>query len=72
MLPVLANGRFPFYQIGIVSYGLGCGLKNIPTAYTNIQHFIDWIQEKLKLKPKKDITATNNQKKARPAFNRSK
>lgn len=24
MLPVFENGRFPFYQIGIVSYGTGC------------------------------------------------
>lgn len=31
VLPILgANGTFPFYQIGIVSYSVGCGRPNIP------------------------------------------
>lgn len=72
MLPVHVDGKFPFYQIGVVSYGAGCGLPNLPSAYTNVQQFIGWIQEKLKLKPKNDISAANNQKRNRPAFNRSK
>lgn len=40
---------YPFYQIGIVSSGLGCGKPNIPGLYTNVLHQMDWIQEKLKI-----------------------
>lgn len=71
MIPVHSDGKFPFFQIGIVSYGFGCGLKNIPGAYTNVQYFISWIQEKLKINPKNVIAAASNQKRVRPAFNRS-
>lgn len=30
MLPIHDNGTFPFYQIGIVSYAVGCGLPYVP------------------------------------------
>lgn len=48
MLPIQDNGKFPFYQIGLVSYAEGCARKNLPTVYTNIGYHIDWIQKKLK------------------------
>lgn len=51
MLPIRSEKTFAFYQIGIVSYGIGCARKNIPTAYTNVPHFIDWIQYMLKKTP---------------------
>lgn len=48
MLPVFENGKFPFYQIGIQSYGYDYGRQNTPNVYTNVQRFLDWIQDKLK------------------------
>lgn len=47
MLPVHDNGRFPYFEIGLVSYSHGCGRANIPVVYTNVQRYIDWIVSKL-------------------------
>lgn len=30
--------------VGLVSWGLDCGLKDVPGAYTNIQNLLKWIQ----------------------------
>lgn len=47
ILPLYQNGKFPYYQIGIRSYGEDCTRENIPTVYTNVQHFTKWIQDKI-------------------------
>uniref|UniRef100_A0AC11CRB9 Uncharacterized protein n=1 Tax=Ovis aries TaxID=9940 RepID=A0AC11CRB9_SHEEP len=36
------NGRW--IQIGIVSWGVGCGRRNRPGIYTNVSHYFGWIQ----------------------------
>jgi secreted trypsin-like serine protease len=36
-----------YYQAGIVSWGIACGLKDVPRAYTNVAHFRNWIDEKI-------------------------
>lgn len=47
MMPVHENGKFPFYQIGIVSYGKECGKPDMPSIYSRVSHHADWIKEQL-------------------------
>ncbi|XP_062140055.1 phenoloxidase-activating factor 2-like [Drosophila sulfurigaster albostrigata] len=37
-----------YYQIGIVSWGLNCNYPNVPSAYANISHQLNWIHGVLK------------------------
>ncbi|XP_065073005.1 serine protease grass-like isoform X2 [Ochlerotatus camptorhynchus] len=46
---VVKVGRYPrFIQYGIVSIGLDtCGIQNVPSVYTRVGEYMDWIQENL-------------------------
>ncbi|EDW46889.1 GM20715 [Drosophila sechellia] len=37
-----------FQQVGIVAWGVGCGRPNVPSTYTNVSMFREWIDRNLK------------------------
>uniref|UniRef100_A0A8C9CYF3 t-plasminogen activator n=1 Tax=Panthera leo TaxID=9689 RepID=A0A8C9CYF3_PANLE len=34
--------------VGIISWGLGCGQKDVPGVYTKITNYLDWIQDNMR------------------------
>uniref|UniRef100_A0A8C6CLN5 Peptidase S1 domain-containing protein n=1 Tax=Moschus moschiferus TaxID=68415 RepID=A0A8C6CLN5_MOSMO len=38
-----------WYQLGIVSWGVGCGRKKQPGVYTQVSSYLSWIEKKTKL-----------------------
>ena len=51
MITVYKNRKFPFYLIGIISYGNSCGLPNMPGIYARVGHYTDWIKEMIEKQP---------------------
>lgn len=45
--PLMVNdGRWT--QVGIVSWGIGCGKGQYPGVYTRVTHFLPWIYKNVK------------------------
>lgn len=48
VLPLHENGQFPYYQIGVVSWGVPVAKEGMPTVYTSVQYHAPWIHWMLK------------------------
>lgn len=44
----ISTGNDRYFQAGIVAWGIGCGQKGIPGAYTDVTKFVGWIYDKMK------------------------
>lgn len=44
--PVAGLGN-PYYQVGIVAWGVGCGKQDVPAVYTNVALLKPWITQEL-------------------------
>ncbi|XP_030740509.1 serine protease 52-like [Echinops telfairi] len=56
------QNRSTWYQLGIISWGIGCGLKNHPGVYTKVSNYLVWIRNEAKLagKPYKPESDSGN------------
>ena len=42
------EGNPEIYLVGIVSFGaIECGREDIPSVYTNVANYVDWIQKNI-------------------------
>lgn len=40
-------GEARYFQVGIVAWGIECGLENVPGVYGNVKGFKKWIKNEL-------------------------
>ncbi|CAG0898123.1 unnamed protein product, partial [Cyprideis torosa] len=43
--PLVCEKDGHWYQMGIVSFGIGCGRRNIPGVYTRVDKYYSWIKQ---------------------------
>jgi len=43
--PMVCEKDGHWYQVGVVSFGIGCGTRNVPGVYTRVQSYERWIRD---------------------------
>jgi serine protease 36 len=47
--PLVCEKEGHWYQVGVVSFGIGCGRRNIPGVYTRVDAYGVWIKDTVKI-----------------------
>jgi len=43
--PLVCQEDGQWFQVGIVSFGIGCGRRGVPGVYTRVQVYQDWLED---------------------------
>lgn len=46
--PLMVSEGNKWMQVGVVSWGIGCGKGQYPGVYTRLTHFLPWISKNIK------------------------
>lgn len=49
--PLVCKLKHCWYLVGVVSWGYGCGLRNIPGVYARVQTYQPWITRQIQSGP---------------------
>ncbi|XP_012383687.2 mastin-like [Dasypus novemcinctus] len=49
--PLVCYMKSTWLQVGVVSFGQGCGLPNYPGIYTRVSSYVSWIRQHVPLQP---------------------
>uniref|UniRef100_A0A671FE32 Peptidase S1 domain-containing protein n=1 Tax=Rhinolophus ferrumequinum TaxID=59479 RepID=A0A671FE32_RHIFE len=52
------TNKTSWYQLGIVSWGVGCGRKNLPGVYTKVSNYLLWIKKETTMSGRPYIPGT--------------
>ncbi|CAG0919908.1 unnamed protein product, partial [Notodromas monacha] len=45
--PLVCEKDGHWYQVGVVSFGIGCGRRNVPGVYTRVAAYAAWIKDSI-------------------------
>ncbi|XP_046662805.1 putative inactive serine protease 43 [Homalodisca vitripennis] len=43
--PLVCEDRGRWFQVGIVSFGVGCGRADVPGVYTRVSFYQNWLHD---------------------------
>uniref|UniRef100_A0A8C8XIA7 Peptidase S1 domain-containing protein n=1 Tax=Panthera leo TaxID=9689 RepID=A0A8C8XIA7_PANLE len=46
--PLVCKKKGTWVQVGVVSWGIGCSMYELPAVFTNVQSHVDWIRQQLR------------------------